>query len=453
MKRYLGLLFLLPLFLGLASLALGQSGSPEVRVLDVDGTIVPVVADYIDRGISSAEDSGAEAVIIRLRTPGGMLSTTEDIVDRILESEVPVVVYVDRWAGSAGTLITMASHIAAMAEASRIGAASPVGGGGEDLDETLKKKATQDTAASIRALADLRGRHLRAAEATVVEALSFTDQEALGLAPLSVSQKEVLGIEDDRLDPPLVEVGASDLEDLIRQLDGRRAELKGGTVVIDTDGYTVRETKMNWIERFLHAISDPNIAYILLSIGSLGIIIEMYSPGAIVPGTVGAVSLLTAFYSLSVLNAHWAGVILILLAFGLFVAEAFTASFGLLLAGGIASLIAGSIILFSGGPSMEGIGVDWWVIAVMVGTIAVLFGIGVFAVVRSQNRRQPTGADGLVGMVAEVRVPLKPRGVVMVHGELWDATVDAGEADRGEEVIVTDVSGLKLKVTKKKEVG
>ncbi len=454
MKKLFHILCLLPFALGILSLVAGavaDTDSPEVYVLHVDGTIVPVVADYIDRGISKAEDKGAAVVVIELSTPGGMLTTTEDIVDRILESEVPVVVYVDRWAGSAGTFITMASHVAAMAPASRIGAASPVSGSGEEISETLEKKLQEDTRAHIRSLADLRGRNQKAAEATVAEALSFTDQEALGIVPVPTSHQEVLEMGSPCLVPPLVDLGAENIADLLDKIDGLEVMLGSGTVTIHTEGCTIHKTGMNFVERFLHAISDPNIAYILLSIGSLGIILELYSPGVIIPGVTGALSLLLAFYSLSVLDAYWAGILLILLAFGLFAAELFTSSFGLLTAGGVTSLVIGSLILFSGGTSMDDFGVEWWVIAVVVIVIVGFLVFATYAVVRTQRSRQPTGAPGLIGKKAKVRTALNPKGTVMVHGELWEATLDEGHAEPEEEVIITDVEGLKLRVTRQKE--
>ena len=450
-RKFLAVLFLLPFLSGiisLAGLAGAQTGSPQVHILHVDGTIVPVVGDYIDRGISKAEDAGAAVLVIELNTPGGMLSTTEDIVDRILESEVPVVTYVDRWAGSAGTFITMASHVAAMAPASRIGAASPISGSGEEISDTLEKKLQEDTRAHIRSLADLRGRNQKAAEATVAEALSFTDQEALGLAPIQESHREILEMEGDFLNPPLVDLGADSIPDLLQQIDNMKVQLSSGTVTINTQGYTIEETDMSLLERFLHAISDPNIAYILLSIGSLGIILELYSPGSIIPGVAGALSLLMAFYSLSVLDAYWAGVLLIMLAFGLFAAELFTTTFGILTAGGIASLVIGSIILFSGGTSMDDLGVDWWLIALVVLVIVAFLVLAIHAIVRTQRSKQPTGAPGLIGKPAVVRTPLNPKGTVVIHGELWEAILDEGQADPEEEVIVTHVEGLRLKVTR-----
>ncbi|MFO8101488.1 MAG: nodulation protein NfeD [Dehalococcoidia bacterium] len=454
MKKVFHILCLLPFLMGILSLAAGaiaDTSSPEVHVLHVDGTIVPVIADYIDRGISRAEDEGAAVVVIELKTPGGMLTTTEDIVDRILEAEVPVVVYVDRWAGSAGTFITMASHVAAMAPASRIGAASPVSGSGEEISETLEKKLQEDTRAHIRSLADLRGRNQKAAEATVAEALSFTDQEALGMAPVPSSHREVLEMGSPCLVPPLVDLGAEDIYDLLDKLDGREVVLDSGTATIHTEGYTIHKTGMNLIERFLHAICDPNIAYILLSIGSLGIILELYSPGSIIPGVTGALSLLMSFYALSVLDAYWAGVLLILLAFGLFAAELFTSSFGLLSSGGVAALVIGSLILFSGGTSMADFGVDWWLIVVVVVGVVGFLVFALYAVVRAQRSKQPTGAPGLIGKEAQVRTALDPRGTVMVHGELWEAVLDEGRAEPEEEVIITEVEGLKLKVTRKEK--
>ncbi len=453
-RNCLRIFFLLQILLGMLSLigfAGAENDSPQVHVITVDGTIVPVIGDYIDRGISKAEDDEAAVVVIELNTPGGMLSTTETIVDRILESEVPVVTYVDRWAGSAGTFITMASHVAVMAPASRIGAASPISGSGEEISETLEKKLKEDTAAHIRGLADLRGRNQKAAEATVVEALSFTDQEALGIDPILESHQEVLGLEGDYLDPPLVDLGADDIDDLLQKINGMEVEVNDETIVIRTADYEISETKMTFWERFLHALSDPNIAYILLSIGSLGIILELYSPGAIIPGMAGALSLLMAFYSLSVLNAYWAGVLLILLAFVLFAAELFTSAFGVLTAGGVASLVFGSIILFSGGSSMDGVGVDWWLIAIVAVGIATFMVFAIYSVVRTQRSKQPTGSQGLIGKTAVVRTSLNPKGTIFVHGELWEATLDKGQAEPEEEVIISQIEGLKLKVTRKKE--
>ncbi len=437
-------------FVGAAS----ATPSAEVYVLRVEGAIVPAVASYIDRGIGEAEKQNAAAVVIELSTPGGLLSTTETIVDRILDAEVPVAVYVDRWAGSAGTFITLASHVAAMAPASRIGAASPVSIDPEQgIDDTLQKKITEDTAASIRSLAALRGRNQNAAEATVLEALSFTDQEALGLAPVPEPHQEVLEQETPYLDPPLVEIGAATVDDLIVQMDGMTVELATGSVTIDTEGYVKRGVDMSLIESFLQVISDPNIAYILLTLATTGLVLELINPGTILPGVVGSISLILAFYSLAVLEASWAGILFIVLAFVLFIAEVFTTTFGILTLGGIASLVMGSLILFGGGPELFELQINWWVIAIVSIVIAGVFLFVATAVVRSQRRRPVTGREGLVGKVAVVQTELDPKGMVLVEGENWTATTAGDRIEPGEEVVVIKVEGLKLEVAKKTEGG
>jgi len=437
-----------------ASLAIIGTGSAtpsaQIDVLRVDGVIVPAVASYIDRGISKAESHQAAAVIIELNTPGGLLSTTENIVDRILDAKVPVVVYVDRWAGSAGTFITLAAHVAAMAPASRIGAASPVSIGEDGLSDTMKKKITEDTAANIRRLADLRGRNLKAAEATVLEALSFTDQEALGIKELPQAYQELLELETPYLDPPLVDLGAADLESLIDQLNGMKVAVAGEEeVTIVTEDAVTNRIGMTLIERFLQVISDPNIAYILLTLATTGLILELINPGTILPGVVGAISLILAFYSLAVLEASWAGIFFIILAFVLFIAEVFTPTFGLLTLGGIASLVMGSIILFGGGPELFQLQIDWWVIALVVVVITAIFVFVVGAVIRSQRRRPITGKEGLVGKIALAQTELDPTGMVLVEGERWTARAEGGRIEPGEEAVVTKVEGLKLWVTKK----
>ncbi len=436
-----------------ASLAIIGTGSAtpsaQIDVLRVEGTIVPAVASYIDRGISKAESHQAAAVIIELNTPGGLLSTTENIVDRILDATVPVVVYVDRWAGSAGTFITLAAHVAAMAPASRIGAASPVSIGEDGLSDTMKKKITEDTAASIRRLADLRGRNLKAAEATVLEALSFTDQEALGIKELPQDYQELLELETPYLDPPLVELGAANLDSLIKQLNGMKVVVGEEEVTIVTEDSFTNRIGMTLIERFLQVISDPNIAYILLTLATTGLILELINPGAILPGVVGAISLILAFYSLAVLEASWAGIFFIILAFVLFIAEVFTPTFGILTLGGIASLVMGSIILFGGGPELFQLQIDWWVIALVVIVITAIFVFVVGAVIRSQRRRPITGKEGLLGQIALAQTELDPTGTVLVEGERWTARAEGGRIEPGEEAVITKVEGLKLWVTKK----
>jgi len=408
-----------------------NAGSADIEILSVDGTIVPVVANYLDRGISRAESEGTVACIIELNTPGGLLNATEDIVQRILNAKVPIVVYVSpsgSWAASAGTFITLAAHVAVMAPGTSIGAAHPVSVG-EEMPEEVSKKVTEYSSAWIRSIAEVRGRDPEQAELAVTESKSFTSSEAV--------------------EARLIDFQANDLESLISQINGRKVTLASGKeVIIDTTGYALNRNEMNPVERFLHVISDPNIAYILLSLATIGLITEISNPGLIFPGVIGGICLFLAFYSLGVLNAYWAGVLLILLAFGLFVAELFTPAFGILTAGGLVSLIIGSLVLFShSSPAME---VNKGLIAGVTIIIAafVIFVVG--AVVRGQRRRAATGAEGLIGKVAIAKTSLAPKGTVLVDGEHWTATVDSGKVEPGEEVTVTEVEGLKLIVSKKK---
>lgn len=426
-------LLLLPctLFLGgLCSLGAANATTAELEVLKVEGTIVPAVANYIDRGIRQAEVKGSTACIIELNTPGGLLDSTEKIVTRILNAKVPIVVYVSpsgSWAASAGTFITIAAHIAAMSPGTSIGAAHPVTIG-QEMPEEMKKKATEFSSAWIRSVAQLRGRNPEEAELAVTESKSFTPSEAL--------------------EAKLIDIVADDLESLIRQINGKKVTLANGEErILDTTTYIINRNQMNFAERFLHIISDPNIAYILLSLATIGLITEISNPGMIFPGVFGGISLFLAFYSLGVLNANWAGVLLIMLAFGLFVAELFTPAFGILTAGGLVSLVVGSLILFSGtSPQIE---VNRGLIAavtVLLGAF-VVFVIG--AIVRGQRRRAVTGSEALIGKIATVKTELAPKGTVLVDGELWTAIIDEDKAKPGEEVTIVGIDGLKLRVTKK----
>ena len=387
-------------------------------------------SNYIDRGISEAESKGSTACIIEVDTPGGLLASTEEIVQRILNAKVPIVVYVSpsgAWAASAGTFITIAAHVAVMAPGTSIGAAHPVSVG-EEMPEEVAKKVTEYSSAWIRSIAEMRGRDPEQAELAVTESKSFTAAEAL--------------------EANLIDFQADDLEILISQINGREVTLAGGEeVVIDTSGYMLTKNEMNGIERFLHVISDPNIAYILLSLATIGLITEISNPGMIFPGVAGGISLLMAFYSLGVLNAYWAGVFLILLSCGVFVAESYTPTFGVLTAGGLTSLVIGSLVLFSHtSPALE---VNRGLIAGVTIAVAafVIFVIG--AIVRGQRRQVATGAEGLIGAAGVAQTVLDPKGTVLIEGERWTAMVDSGKVKPGEDVIVTKVDKLKLVVTKK----
>ena len=424
------LVFFISLLAG-GLLPTGVSATTQaIEVLRVEGTIVPIVAAYIDRGIEQAETKGSTAVIIQLSTPGGLMDTTQRIVERILNAKVPVVVYVSPaggWAGSAGTYITIASHIAAMAPGSRIGAATPVAMG-DGMTEEMKRKVTEDAAAWIRSISELRGRNAEQAELAVREGKSYTVTEAL--------------------ENNLIDLQADNLQDLISQLNGMKVTLvTGEEVVLNTEDYALDKIDMTLIERFLHAISNPNIAYVLLSLGTLGIIAEIYSPGSFFPGIIGGISLLLAFYSLGVLNAYWGGILLIILAFGLFIAEVFTTTFGLLTAGGITALVLGSLILFPGGAPL--FQVSPWLIATVAILVASFFAFAVSRIIRAHRRQAYTGREELIGKKAIVKVALEPEGTVFFKGERWTAISEKGRVEPGEEVIITKVDGLQLYVIKK----
>lgn len=447
------LLFIILCVVGLAGLAATSvhADTPFVYVLEADGVVNPSLVNYIDRGISGAEGNGAAACFIELNTPGGLLSSTEDIVSRIARAEVPVVVYVPRggWAASAGAFITFAADVAAMGPGSVIGASTPIAGGGGELSEDERNKAVNLASAWMGSIAVEHGRHEDAAMAAVTHAASFSPGEARGTAELSQENQRILREEYDLevqyLDPPLIDdAGAGSIKELIERLEAGITLANGESFSLPA-GVNIHYVEMSALERFLYAISDPNIAYILLSIGSLGVLVELLHPGVILPGVIGAACLLLAIYSLGVLEANYAGIILIVLAFALFIAEAFTPTFGLLTAGGIVALIVGSVILFSG-TFYE---IDPWLIATVV---AIFSGIAIFlitVIVRAHRRRIGTGREGLVGQTAMARTSLDPNGMVFVEGERWNATVEEGKVEPGEEVTVTQVEGLRLKVRKK----
>jgi membrane-bound serine protease (ClpP class) len=408
-----------------------QAATPSIVVLRVEGTIVPVVADYIDRGVSKAEDENATVCIIELDTPGGLLDSTESIVQTIMNANVPIVVYVSpkgAWAASAGTFITLSAHIAAMTPGTTIGAAHPVSAGEEEIPEEEMEKITEFSAKWMETIAQERGRNVEEAQLAVTESKSFTDIEAL--------------------DYNLIDLRADDLDSLISQINGWKITLASGLeVTIDTTGYETSRNEMSLVESFLHAISDPNIAYILLSLAMLGIMVEIFSPGLIFPGVVGGICLLLAFYSLGMLPVNYAGVLLIVLAFGLFVAEVFTTTFGLFTAGGIVSLVLGALILFPGGSPL--FRVNPWLIATMTILIASLFAFVISRVIRAHRRQASTGREELVGKTAVVKIALDPEGTVFFKGERWNAVSETGRVEPGEQAIITKVDGLKLWVTKK----
>jgi membrane-bound serine protease (ClpP class) len=407
--------------------------APVIYLAEVDGAIHPVSAEYMIQTMDRADAVGAALVVFTLRTPGGLVDSTRDIVARMLASKTPVAVFVGpagARAASAGFMLTIAADVAAMAPGTHIGAAHPVQPGAPEMDETMTQKAAQDVAAWVRTLAAGRGRNVELAERAVNESRAFTEQEALAATP------------------PLVDLLATDVTDLIAKLDGRTVRrFEGSTVVLETTGASLVAVEMTQRQRILSAIANPNIAFMLLSLGVLGLTIELWSPGAILPGIVGGVSLLLAFFALQMLPVNYAGLLLILLGLLLLGLEIKVTSYGMLTVGGVISLVLGSMILIDAPePDLQlSMGV---VVPVVVGFAA----IGVFLVrlaLVAQRMRSVTGESGMVGAVADVLQPIAPDrpGQVRAHGEIWRAA--APEAiDAGARVRVTGIEGLTLTVEK-----
>jgi membrane-bound serine protease (ClpP class) len=430
------LLALIGLLLATSIFSTAQAQSPRVDVLTIKGTINPVLVDYVERGIEQAEDSGAEAVIIQIDTPGGLDAAMREIIQHIVNSRVPVAVYVapsGARAASAGFYILQSAHIAVMAPNTATGAATPIamGEGGEaEMSEELKAKVLNDAIAYIRSLAESHGRNADWAERAVREGVSVTEQEALQMN--------------------VIDMIAPNLDTLVTKLDGRQVTmLNDQQTTLQTQGATINYVSMRTIEGFLYAIADPNIAYILLSLAMLGIMVEIFNPGLIFPGIVGGISLLLAFYSLGVLPVNYAGILLIVLAFGLFVAEVLTTTFGLFTAGGIVSLVIGSLILFQGAPPL--FQVDPWLIATITIVIAGAFAFIVHRAISAHRKQAKTGREELVGKTATVKVVLNPEGTVFFKGERWSAISEEGPVAVGEEVVIKRLDGLTLYVTKKQQ--
>jgi membrane-bound serine protease (ClpP class) len=412
-----------------------QADSPQVTVLEVKGTVNPVLAEYIKTGIERAEKAGSAACIIQIDTPGGLDSAMREICQNILNATVPVVVYVappGARAASAGVFITMSSHVAAMSPDTAIGAAHPVSlgeSGEQQMSSEMTEKVVNDAAAYIKGLAESKGRNAEWAEKAVRESVSLTATEAL--------------------EQNVIDIVAPNLEDLLKQIDGRSIEMIDGTsITLQTQSADIEVYKMGWVMDFLYSIADPNIAYILMSIGSLGIMAEIFNPGLIFPGILGAICLLLAFYGLGVLSVNWAGVLLIVLAFGLFVAEFFTSGFGLLFGGGVVSFIIGSLILFKGGSPVYQI--DWWLIAIIVIILGGFVAFAATRIVKTYHKQATTGKEDLIGKTALVKEKLAPEGTVLFMGELWTALSESGSIEVGKEVIISKVDGLKL-IVKNKE--
>jgi len=419
------------ILLGLALLLLsyGASGQEErpVVALTFEGAVTPVLTRYIERGLETAESTGAEALVLQIDTPGGSSDITQDISQLLAASRVPVVVYVAperAHAGSAGTFITLAAHVAAMAPGSSIGAASPVTGEGQDLPETLMKKATNILVADIKNLAERRGEKAVAwAERAVEEAAAATSQEALEIG--------------------VIDFIASDLPYLVEQMHGFESQLLGQSRTLQTASAPIRHLPLNRFEQFLNTILNPNIAFILMTLGLNAILFELSSPGGYVAGIVGAVCLFLGLYAMGVLPVNYSGLFFIGLAFVLFVLDIKAPTHGVLILAGIVSFVFGSLMLFNSPYLAVSIPL---VIGVALATGGFFF-YALTKAVAALGRRSVTGGDGLLGQTAVARTELNPNGTVFLLGELWDAVVDEGTVAPGALVTVVARVGFRLTVS------
>jgi membrane-bound serine protease (ClpP class) len=410
----------------LACFLLVASCSADVLRIVVDDAIQPVTAEYIGRALEAANRDKDRAVLIELNTPGGLVESTREIIDKIVGSPVPVIVYVTpagSRAGSAGIFILEAADVAAMAPGTNAGAAHPVTLFGKP-DETMMKKIENDAAALMRSVTTRRGRNVELAESAVRESKSFTEQEAL--------------------DKKLVDYVAPSEQDLFRQMNGKSFKrFDGATATLDLVGQPIRDYEMTLKERILSYIMDPNITLIILMIGALCLYVEFNHPGAVVPGTIGVIFIVLAAFAMHLLPIRYAALAMILVAFLLFAAEAKFASHGVLTAGGIVLLTLGGLLLFDGPiPEMRVRFLTALAVAIPLGIItAVLMGIAV----RARRNKIVTGEQGLIGEIGVAETVLAPAGKVFVHGELWDA-VSTSPIPAGERVVVRQVDGLTLRV-------
>ena len=401
---------------------------PLVYLLDVDGTINPAVAAFISSGIEKAEEKHAAALIIRLDTPGGVLVSTKTIIKKMTNAKVPVVVYVapsGSSAASAGALITMAADVAAMAPGTNIGAAHPVGGIGQQINSTMSEKIVNDLVAYMKAIVASKGRNAGWVESAIKESASITADEALRLK--------------------VIDLIADSVPRLLNKLNGRTIEKNRVSITLQTKDARVVRIPAGWRFKLLDAIANPNVAYVLMLIGTLGLIVELYHPGAIFPGVAGGICLFLAFFALQVLPVNYVGILLIILAIILFIVELKVPSYGLLGIGAIISLTLGSVMLFN--PEETGMGVSWTVIVPIVSLLSAFFLVVLGLVTKARLKQPRTGREGLLGEVGLAVTDLNTAGIVSVHGEHWRARA-VEFIPKGQTVRVLRVEDLCLVVTR-----
>ena len=409
-----------------------DAATAPVATIKIEGVISPVTVRLVETALARAQDERAGALVILLDTPGGLERSMRLICQRLLNAETPVIVYVaptGARAASAGVFITMAAHVAAMAPATNIGAAHPVALGGGADKESLRK-IENDAAAFVRTIAAERGRNADWAEKAVRQSVSITEREAVKLK--------------------VVDLVADSLSDLLDRLDGRALKTTRGAVTLQTRGAPVRPIEIGFRDRVLNVITDPNVAYVLMMVGMLGLFFELSNPGAILPGVLGGISLILAFFAFQSLPINYAGLLLILFAIVLLVAEIWVVSHGILAIGGVVALALGSLMLFDA-PEID-LRISWWVIVPTVVATAGVFLVVISSGVRALTARAAVGAPALMGQTGVARSALAPEGQVLVQGELWRA-VARGPVTEGDRVRVVEVNGLTLTVERVGEGG
>jgi len=421
-------------FTGLTLLLLPapEASAATVAVLRAEGPVNPVMAEYVTGHVDRAAREGDGLLVVELDTPGGLDSSMRLIVKKLLSAPLPVAVFVSpagARAASAGVFITLAAHVAAMAPGTNIGAAHPVNLGGGKMDETMAEKVVNDASAYIRSIAEKRGRNAEWAEGTVRESLSASAEEAL--------------------EKGVVNLVVPDVESLVRNLDGREVELPSGPVTLATRGAVIVRHEMPLRLRILGVITNPNIAYLLMLAGILGLYIEITNPGTVFPGVLGAVCLVLSFYALQTLPVNYAGVLLIVLAMVMFLLELKVPSFGMLTVGAVISLLAGSLMLFdSPDPFLR---VSLWVMLPSVAVFSTFFALVAWFVVRAHRAKVITGREGMLGLEGTALSDIDPTGQVSIHGEIWQAEAE-DPIHAGEAVVAVGVEGLRLRVRRKDAV-
>src|SRR4051812_36548094 len=411
--------------LGIAPPVEAQATAGSIMDVRARGIVNPTLAQYLSRTIDQAEQDGAPALVIEMDTPGGLDSSMRQIIQRILASRVPVVVYVSppgSRAGSAGVYITYAAHVAAMAPNTNIGSATPVSmgeSGEQQMSPEMRAKVTNDAVAYIRSLAEQRGGNADWAEKAVREGANVTAQEAVKTG--------------------VVDLMANDVDDLLRQVDGRTVATAGGPVTLHTAGAPVQRVEMGLVDELLHAISDPTIAYILISLGTMGMFFELSSPGAILPGVAGGICLLLGFYALGTLPVNYAGLLLMGFALLLFVVDVFAPTHGVLTLGGLISFVLGSLLLFNVPEAAPWLGLSLWTIVWVTAIMAGFFVIVAQLVARSHGLKPAVGREALIGQIGRAKTELTPDGMVWVESAFWEATAQSGTIAAGERVEVVSL--------------